>query len=70
MIEGVESFGLRGNRCHSSSVTKGINGCSNRRPKSRQLYNVFWADLRVMGSSVSGFAASYKSVIIQTPVLR
>lgn len=32
MIDGVESFGRRGRRCQSSSVTNGMKGCSRRRP--------------------------------------
>ena len=40
IIEGVESFARLGRRCHSSSVTNGINGCNSRRPWSRQRYNV------------------------------
>jgi hypothetical protein len=36
MIEGADSFNLRGSRCHNSSVMKGINGCKSRKPASRQ----------------------------------
>ena len=60
-IDGVESFGLRGRRCQSSSVTNGMKGCKSLRPSSKQVYSVFWADRRVSAeadSSVIGFIAS------------
>lgn len=61
IIDGVESFGRRCRRCHSSSVTNGIIGCIRRRPWSRHVYNVCWADFFVAegaDSSVMGFIAS------------
>ncbi len=32
--------GCRGRRCHSSSVTKGMSGCSSRSPLSRHVHSV------------------------------
>jgi hypothetical protein len=32
MMDGQASFGLRGSRCQSSSVTNGMNGWISRRP--------------------------------------
>ena len=40
MIEGVESFGRLGRRCHNSSVTNGMKGCKSLSPWSKQVYNV------------------------------
>ena len=33
----MASPGLRGNRCHSSSVRKGMNGLTSRKPVSKQV---------------------------------
>jgi len=60
-MDGVVSFGRRGSRCQSSSVTKGMNGCNNLRPRSKHVYRVFCAERRVIfdaESSVIGFIAS------------
>lgn len=61
-MEGVGSFGRRGSRCQSSSVTKGMKGCSSLRPRSKHVYKVFCAERRVVADadpSVIGFIASY-----------
>lgn len=67
MIDGVGSLGLLGSLCQSSSVTKGMKGCSIRRPSSKHVYRVFCAERLAAGeaeSSVMGFIASYSSTLV------
>lgn len=61
-MDGQASSGLRGIRCHRSSVTYGMNGCSNFNPASKAVYSVFWAEILAGDSSLAsnnGLVASY-----------
>ena len=61
MIDSQVSLGLLGILCHNSSVTKGMNGCNNFKPKSMQVNRVSWLPLRDSGvpSLMRGLMASY-----------
>lgn len=57
---------LRGNRWQSSSVMKGMKGCSSRKPPSRHVYKIFLVTFLASSSDpqITGFMYSCKINIL------